>query len=100
MKKSIAAIAALALVAGQATIASAATKDDSKVLKASVPSCAAPLKAAKVVKNGRVENRCDMDDHSGPFGVGVAPLVFGAAIVAGVVAVAVVTTDNNSATSP
>ena len=97
MKKTIAAIAALALVAGQATIASAATKDDAKVVRASVPSCAAPLKGAKITKTGRVENRCETN---GPFGVGVAPLVFGAAIVAGVVAVAVVTTDNNSATSP
>ncbi len=97
MKKTIAAIAAMALVAGQASIASAATKDEAKVVKASVPSCAAPLKATKLAKNGRVENRCEAD---GPFGVGVAPLVFGAAIVAGVVAVAVVTTDNNSATSP
>lgn len=97
MKKTIAAIAAMALVAGQASIASAATKDEAKVVKASVPSCAAPLKATKLAKNGRVENRCESDR---PFGVGVAPLVFGAAIVAGVVAVAVVTTDNNSATSP
>lgn len=100
MKKTIATIAALALVAGQATIASAATKGDARVIKASAPSCAAPLKAAKLAKNARVENRCQSEDHGGIYGIGVAPLLFGAAIVAGVVAVAVVTTDNNSATSP
>ena len=100
MKKTIATMTVLALVAGQATIASAATRDDARVVKASVPSCAAPLKATKLAKNGRVENRCQSDEHNGMFGVGAAPLVFGAAIVAGVVAVAVATTDNNSSTSP
>ena len=98
MKKTIATLATLALVAGQATIASAATKDDARVIKSSVPACAVPLKATKVVKNGVVENRCDSDGKM--LGVGVAPLVFGGAIVAGIIAVAVTTNDNHSATSP
>ncbi len=99
MRKTIATIAALAFVAGQATVASAATKDDAKVVKASIPTCAASIKATKMVNHARVENRCDSDDH-GLYGVGATPLIFGAAIVAGVLAVAVVTTNNDSATSP
>ena len=100
MKKTIGALTALALAAGQATVAVAATDDAARAVKIHLPSCSTPLRAAKLTKAGRVENRCDSDDHRGLYGIGVAPLVFGAAIVAGVVAVAVVTTDNNSATSP
>lgn len=100
MKKTVAAIAALALVAGQASVASASvSKADTKI--AAAPSCAAPVKV-KSAKVARVENRCAAADASdrGIAGVGVVPLVFAGAIVAGVVAVAVVTTSNNSSTSP
>lgn len=100
MKTLIVSLAALALVAGQATVASAAAKDAPVVTKASMTSCAVPAKSMKLAKAPRVENRCEMGDNSGAYHVGVIPLVFGGAIVAGVVAIAVTNNNNNSPTSP
>ena len=100
MNKSIVAISTLVLVIFQVTASFAANKDRSVITKVSMPSCAVPAKSTKLTKASRIANRCDADDHRGPFGVGVVPLAFGGAIVAGVVAVAVSTTDNNSPTSP
>ena len=96
MKTLVVSIATLALIAGPATMVSAAaTKDAPVLVKASAPSCAS-AKPVKLAKPARVENRCVSD---GPHGVGVVPLVLGGAIVAGVVAVAVTNNDNNP-TSP
>ena len=96
MKKVIVSIAAVALVVGQASVAFAATKDAPVVTKASMTSCVVPTKATKLAKAPRVENRCDMEEHH----VGSTPLIFGGVIAGGIIAAYVITTDNNSATSP
>jgi hypothetical protein len=98
VKRLVVAISTLAIVAGQATVASAAAKELPGVTKISANICALPLKSTKLAKAPRVENRCETDDHRRR--LGVIPIVFGGAAIAGIVAVAVSTTNNNSATSP
>ncbi len=94
MTRLLASIAALALVAAQAS--AAPTNDTPKMTKASLP-CSASAKAVKVTKTARVENRCEMEDHH----ISSTALVFGAAAVAGVVAIAVSTNgDHGNGTSP
>jgi hypothetical protein len=97
MKTLVVSIAALALVAGSVNTVSAATKDVAGVVKASASSCATSAKPVKVAKGARVVHRCQTDDGHH---IGVVPLVFGGAIVAGVVAIAVTNSGNDNATSP
>lgn len=102
MNKTSIFIGALALVAGQACAASAEATSDGRVAEVSNVHCAPPTKAAKMAKASRAENRCETSEtRNGEFYGLVPGEVAGLAVVVGsLIAIGVVSTDNNAPTSP